>query len=323
MDGESLFLEKENCMVYQITINESQQQLVFFPVSKHDYMGIMQELNKIAVPVLYYLRGLYYSFNQYNRITKNDTDQIFTEHREYWQSLMASRMIESEAPINVVVVDPGPQRNHLSQIYRMVCNLALCDAGIDILTYLHHERIVLLIPGRYRLKMKPETRHGIDLNSHLESLYAAFGKGIVFAVSQTVTYGTMFDGYREALAELFYREYFRKDTGLLFWDALGPAVHTIKTAQSEIEPPQWIHTLTRYENERSGNLLSTLRELVRSQFYYQAASQKLHIHLNTLYYRQEKLSEILEMDFAELETKIILYEKMFAVDFAEYFQKEM
>ena len=43
--------------------------------------------------------------------------------------------------------------------------------------------------------------------------------------------------------------------------------------------------------------------------------------MNTLYYRQEKLSELFSVDFAELETKIVLYHDLFHYDFAGFLKE--
>ena len=130
----------------------------------------------------------------------------------------------------------------------------------------------------------------------------------------------VYQSYLSAMMTDFYLDYFRKEERIQCFDEIAPSRWFSRQSLDQTLPEleKKYSSLNRYESERNGFLYSTARELVRSQFNYQAAAHQLHIHLNTLYYRQEKLSELLSMDFAELETKIILYHELFAFDFAQY-----
>ncbi len=121
----------------------------------------------------------------------------------------------------------------------------------------------------------------------------------------------------------FYLYYFRREDMEKRFEDIPPSKwfspQLLEQALPELEKKY--SPLNRYESERSGYLFTTIRELVRAQFNYQDAARNLHIHLNTLYYRQEKLSELFSVDFAELETKIVLYHDLFAYDFARFLKE--
>ena len=122
----------------------------------------------------------------------------------------------------------------------------------------------------------------------------------------------------------FYLRYFRKEPRVLRMEDIGPFQRLFRAditrQKSELE--QKYQALKQYESERGGFLFSTARELVRSQFNYQAAALNLHVRLNTLYYRQEKLSAMLSIDLSELEAKVMLCDEMFLNDFFRFLQQE-
>jgi len=324
METEYFYDESDAFMVYQFTINKSRQQLVFFSVDEHQCSRILDELNRIIMPLTYFLKGLYYSFGQYRGLLQNDPERIFSSETDYWKNYMSSRMIDADSELCVVLVDPGRHINKIQDISRLVTNLCLRDGGFDIISYIHLNRIVLIVPARYRVSIHEGTGKKktpvFPLYSHLEILEEEFGEGFIITTGEYVPAQDMFRSYSNALAARFYIDYFRKDLKLLRYKEIGAAAHVLQNlSEKTIQRLEERYSiLDKYENERAGNLLSTLRELVRSQFYYQAAAQELHVHLNTLYYRQDKLSGLLGINLSDLDAKIEVYEEMFARDFREY-----
>jgi len=328
LDRDFYYDADEAFMVYQVTIIESRQQLVFFPVEEHQCSRILGELNRIGAPMTYYLKGLYYSFGQYRGLMQNDPDKIFSNDGEYWENYMSSRMIDADSELCVVLFDPGKHAPDIQKISRMVTNLCLRDGGFEIVSFIHHDRIVLIVPDKYKVAVKESSSRkktsAFPLYAHLALLEEEFGEGFIITTGEYVTAKNMYSSYCSALAARFYIDYFRKDIKLLRSKNIGAADHVLRHGSDAIAARliERYSLLDKYENERAGNLLSTLRELVRSQFYYQAAAQELHIHLNTLYYRQDKLSGLLGKNLGDLDAKIEVYEEMFARDFLEFMRLE-
>ena len=122
----------------------------------------------------------------------------------------------------------------------------------------------------------------------------------------------------------YYLQYFKRTPQVLRFEEIGPFQRLFRTdfSRQKDELAQKYKILMQHESERSGCLFSTARELVRSQFNYQAAALDLHIHLNTLYYRQEKISRILSVNLTSFEAKVMLCDEMFLNDFFRFLQEE-
>lgn len=65
--------------------------------------------------------------------------------------------------------------------------------------------------------------------------------------------------------------------------------------------------LIEYDNKADGDLLSTLRILLDSNFNWKHTAVTLFIHVNTLHYRVDKIEKLLNVDFSEMNTRLNLY----------------
>lgn len=63
------------------------------------------------------------------------------------------------------------------------------------------------------------------------------------------------------------------------------------------------------EHDRSnhGELIATLRQLLNSSFNCRATADSLFIHINTLYYRMNKIQELLAVDLSQMNVRVNLY----------------
>ncbi len=63
------------------------------------------------------------------------------------------------------------------------------------------------------------------------------------------------------------------------------------------------------DNDKSnhGELLSTLRQLLDNSFNWKFTADSLFIHINTLYYRVNKIENLLNLDLSKMETRVNLY----------------
>ena len=192
------------------------------------------------------------------------------------------------------------------------------------MNYSYDGRAIQIVPCAYSVITDSREFRNIagqyPIYLHRKFLLETLCENVKITVGLSVPYWNIYKSYLSAMMADFYLRYFRKDKAILRFEeirALRQLIkHDMTLLQADLEKKY--QGLNRYESENNGFLLSTLRELVRSQFNYKAAAVNLHVHLNTLYYRQEKLSNLLESDLADLEVKITLYYELFAYDFMQF-----
>ena len=68
-----------------------------------------------------------------------------------------------------------------------------------------------------------------------------------------------------------------------------------------------LYPLTEYDRNHQGELLATLRQLLDNSFNWKATADSLFIHINTLYYRINKIEHLLALDLSRMDTRVNLY----------------
>ncbi|MFY9120687.1 MAG: helix-turn-helix domain-containing protein [Syntrophomonadaceae bacterium] len=70
---------------------------------------------------------------------------------------------------------------------------------------------------------------------------------------------------------------------------------------------QTLGKIIEHDNSNHGELVYTLRQLLNTGFNCRATADKLFIHINTLYYRMNKIEELLGSDLSQMSTRVNLY----------------
>lgn len=70
---------------------------------------------------------------------------------------------------------------------------------------------------------------------------------------------------------------------------------------------QTLGKILEHDNSNHGELVCTLRQLINTGFNCRATADKLFIHINTLYYRMNKIEELLGTDLSQMNTRVNLY----------------
>ena len=257
-------------------------------------------------------------------LLQNQAEKIFQPDSAYWESILMARMLDPDSQARVILYDPNGETERLEEYRHLIANLALRDCGNDIQTYAWAGKVFQIVPAFYHVQAAPG-RSGRNVGSYLiylhrDLLRETFSADFTIAVGQAFPARQIYQSYLSAMMTDFYLQYFRKGDRIKRYEEIAPSKWFLHQGLEQRLPEleKRYSPLNRYESERSGYLFSTLRELVRSQFNYQEAAHNLHVHLNTLYYRQEKLSDLLSLDLTDLETKKILYHELFAYDFEQF-----
>lgn len=62
-----------------------------------------------------------------------------------------------------------------------------------------------------------------------------------------------------------------------------------------------------YDRSNHGDLMASLRQLLDNNFNWKFTADHLYIHINTLYYRVNKIEQLLNIDLARMDTRANLY----------------
>lgn len=70
---------------------------------------------------------------------------------------------------------------------------------------------------------------------------------------------------------------------------------------------QILGKIIEHDEKTDGDLLPTLRKLLDSSVNMKSTADSLFIHVNTLYYRVNKIQELLDIDFSDMDSRVNLF----------------
>lgn len=70
---------------------------------------------------------------------------------------------------------------------------------------------------------------------------------------------------------------------------------------------QTLGKIIEHDEKTDGELLPTLRKLLDSSVNMKSTADSLFIHVNTLYYRVNKIQELLDIDFSDMDSRVNLF----------------
>jgi purine catabolism regulator len=115
------------------------------------------------------------------------------------------------------------------------------------------------------------------------------------------------DSYQEAQKAIKLGRMIYKGDTVIFYDQLG--VYSLFSKVCETDEGRSFHIsklkkLIYHDKKFNTNLLSTLECIIENDWNLSAASKEMYIHYNTIKYRFQKIGEILESDFQDVEHKL-------------------
>lgn len=155
-------------------------------------------------------------------------------------------------------------------------------------------------PNKVRLRQALESLQALQADDKLKELKLLVGVG-----KQHLHLRHAYSGYQEAIQALSLYACYKKT--ILFYEELGVFqlllnLNDGKTLQTFIR--NYLGPLIDYDEARGSELLTTLRIYLDHDGSKQIAAQKLFIVRQSLYYRLEKIAELLGDDFMLPENRI-------------------
>lgn len=297
---------------------------LFYPV---EYSGttawvIVQSVPaKLVVNVLALLAEARLAIKCYfSNLKRNDQDQTDLENKlvSYLFSSDQKNIIKTiclenwdyNAPCYVVVLRADQENEVVSwkDVYRFSQNY-FRKARIEAIPLLGPDCFIVIWPARFIHEAgsdDPElprlTRYQTSLKNNINFNYSA-GIGRIYP---------LFDlkrSFHEARIALTLPYLVGQRDFSQYFSELGFLAH-IFAADKESLKEYSLKTLGKvleYDNSNHGELIPTLRQLLNSSFNCRAAADNLFIHINTLYYRINKIEELLGVNLSQMNTRVNLY----------------
>lgn len=248
--------------------------------------------------------------------------------KEFEKKLVEYLFLKSTDSINDVIrlsereLDPG--RHYLVLLmeveqnreidWQLLCSYA-CEyfkrKRIDGISVYWRNYLLVLIPalredilGKYL-----ESLNQKDVKKFKEIIENKFNIITSLGISQTYPLEKLHKSFEEARVALTLPRLMEKMKFIQYFSELG--IYSFVFSQSLEKIKSYclknLGQLIEQDNDTDCSLLPTIRTLLDSGFSMKSTADSLHIHVNTLYYRINKIEQLLGIDLSKMSTQVELY----------------
>jgi DNA-binding PucR family transcriptional regulator len=174
----------------------------------------------------------------------------------------------------------------------------------------HHQLVLLVAPSS---KQSPQDEIKAFLSNLSKSLKERLAMVDVEAAGGLIynDYSKVASSYQEAITALDIKRRFPEETvDAYLYEELGYYVYLPLLAKHNHKHPkvnESLRKLSAYDLEHDSNLIHTLSLFLTCNLNMKLTSNALHVHMNTLTYRLKRISEIGNINLAQMDQIITLY----------------
>jgi hypothetical protein len=307
---EYCYIEEDGNLYYFIEANHQNAYVIVEGLKAEIIPRIIAILRESRLALKCYFSKM----NNNTRFEKELTEYLFCQSHANFRDILLLNEVEMDInrPYFVLILqaEEGWPQNKPT----VICSYAseyLKREKLKFITVFHHHQLAFIIPVNSK-------KSDMEINSSDNNFdIAAFKKMIDYRFNITTSIGT---GRVYALIDL-EKSFNEARIAIILSNLLGRPNVIQKFSDLGIYHPifsqeiKHIHEycnnilgrLIEHDCKNDGELLPTLRKLLDACVNIKATADRLFIHVNTLYYRINKIEQILNIDLAKMETRVELY----------------
>ena len=162
---------------------------------------------------------------------------------------------------------------------------------------------------RFNLFAIPAEIKAENLEALKDAVKNNFDISLSFGIGMSHPLSNLRRSSDEARIALYYPQVMGTENSMQNFADLGNFVFLFSQDLETVKHFCWntLEPLLNYDNKYENVLLITLTELVDSDFNLKETAQRLFIHINTLYYRINKIEQLLGVDLSQMSTRVNLF----------------
>lgn len=169
--------------------------------------------------------------------------------------------------------------------------------------------LIMIFPSRFMHDSAEGDPDRVQLRRCKEMIEKRYHLSIVVGIGQTYPLSEIKKSFHEARIAVTLPGLLENHSYIQHFADQGVFTH-IFSQQPECLKDfcyKTLGNLLEYDKTNNGELLTTLRQLLDSSFNWKSTADRLFIHINTLYYRVNKIRELLNADLSRMDTRVTLY----------------
>lgn len=302
--------EKEKTLYYRVPYNDKNAYLVIKRCNTHLIFSYINILKEAELAVKCYFSKLNKQQNKFEEALK---EYFFGNSRLSIQDIaqMSEKEIDLYDDYFSLIIQAEDTDGSDAKLIQSYFNEYLRIQGYDVLSILNNDLLLTLIPIKYCKQNHQDLHYTLPsyINNYKVAIEEKFNIRINMGIGQTYPFINIMKSFKEAQIALTIPRLTGKSNFIQKFSDLGIYYSIFsqdieKTIDYCLEK---LGLLIENDYKTDGELLLTLRKLLDSCVNIKSTADSLFIHVNTLYYRMNRIEQILNVDLSKMETRVELY----------------
>lgn len=311
-ENEEFYYCQLNCtLYYRIPANPGHAYVAAEKVSADRIPELIDVIRDCKLAVKCYFSKIN-NGNEY--FEKELTDYLFSRSHANLRDIMhgMNNELDIKRPCYVMMVQVEAVRQKIeARAIRSYINEYMRREKLRAITLYRENQVAVIVPVNDNIEAAEavQIEHTVDLKKLQESLSHCFKMTVSIGAGQIKPFENIDKSFDQARITIILNHLMGKSNFICKFSELGVyrAVFSqdLKTTREYCD--DILSKLIEHDCKSEGELLPTLRKLLDTCGNIKATADSLFIHVNTLYYRINKIEQILEADLSKMDTRVDLH----------------
>lgn len=319
MDGKEYYYnEEEKTLYYCVEIKQNKAYIIIHDLTARMVVKTVAILRENKLPVKCYFSKLNTSSE---RFEKELADYLFAQSNGNLRDILhlGDSDIDIDRPYFVSIIEIEEVRPAIDlSVIRAFAVGYLRRDKLKAITVCHNKQLVFIIPVNHKAEMedKGAENRGFDGSAFKKAVEEKFELAASMGVGRVYPLIKLEKSFTEAKIAIILNHLMGRRRFTQEFSQLG--IYQAIFSQNMNDTREYCYSvlgrLIEHDNKSDGDLLPTLRRLLDACGNIKATADSLFIHVNTLYYRINKIEQILETDLAKMDTRVELHTAIKVLD---------
>ncbi|NLO21647.1 MAG: hypothetical protein GX119_06560 [Syntrophomonadaceae bacterium] len=298
---------EENSLYYRIAVNGRNAYVIVKNLKKSKLSQVLAILKESRLAVKCYFSKMNHGSALFK---KKLTEYLFTSNRANLMDILqlSDTELEVERPCFLVLLQTEAQQ--ITEDLELIClygNEYWLRNNLKPISLYHQDQLAFIIPVNPALD--PSGDLNMDLTAFKDTLEKRFQINTVLGAGRVYPLIDMEKSLNEARIAMILNGLMGSSNVVQNFSELGiyQPIFSQDIQQITEYCNQKLGRLIKHDNKNDGELLPTLRRLLDTCVNIKATADSLNIHVNTLYYRINRIEQILEIDLSKMATRVELF----------------
>lgn len=312
----TLYIKGKKILLYRISKSEAYLYIVVRPVEDSELDNVVSLLEDTRLSLSFYLNTIAEAQISFSKIENDLMEMLFVRRSENFNDFLpfGHFNLNRDKPyvIQLIHVDEMDDSVRINDVVDHLVEYTEKNNLPSMRAIFWQNNLVHIIPALYKnetFEVREEWPEVRVSEVFRKSAEQKFNIKISIGIGQVHPLCELYKSYDEARIALIFKHLMTEDGYVQRFNDLG-FFRYIFSQDMEVSKNyvrRNLGPILEYDNQKQSDLVSTLRILVANGFNWKDTAAKCNVHVNTIYYRVERIEKLFDKDLNDVETKFNLF----------------